>query len=138
MYSPNSKYWQIPDVAIVRPAKKALPYTITTIGDAKALAAWKKDQAMLAEARDLYLKPIREATRLRAAAMVANQNADTSLDAVSKAEIEHRQVRKGATLGKVDYTSAVIPEALQKDPNFMEALQSAVKRFWKSAFPDNS
>lgn len=134
MYSPNSKNFQVPDIAIIRPAKKALPYSIIPIGGAKELAQWKKDQVMLAEARDLYLKPIREATRLRAISMVANQNADTTLDAVALAELAHIKARDS----KASPVTQTHPkyEVMETSPSLKAKIWTSLSNLWKAAFPE--
>lgn len=135
MYSPNSKYFQIPEVDFISPTKKALPYSIIPIGDRQALLAWRKDQKMRAEARDSYLKPIREATRQRAISMVANQNADVSLTALDKAEIAHSKAR--TTI-----------EAYMPQPKYLfdleaprasigQRIKGALSDLWRAAFPDH-
>lgn len=109
----NNKNFQIPEIAIVRGAKKALPYSILPIGNKEALVQWRKDQALMAEARDLYLKPIRQATRDRVVALVANQSANTSPDALGLAESAHLKVRSTPTPKSTPKAPYEAPEPLK-------------------------
>ncbi len=128
----NFKHMQVPDFDMREPMKKAVPYSIIPIGDKEALLAWRKDQALLAEARDAYLKPIRQATRDRVVAMVANQNADITPDQVSLAEAKHLQARSKKSL-KTDLppTPEPSPRAfVESRGGVSEVIKGALAALW--------
>jgi hypothetical protein len=54
--------------------QKAIPYTVSVIGDTQALEFWKKAQAQKEYVRQITLEPIRGATRGRAMEMVSDQS----------------------------------------------------------------
>lgn len=130
------KNWQIPEMAEVQGAKKALPYTIIPIGNKEDLLKWRKDQALMAEARDAYLRPIRQATRDRVVALVANQNAITAPDEVSKAELTHLKARTTKQAYKPHHEA---PRASNEVPRkgLWASAKDLVAGIWRNAFPDS-
>lgn len=134
MYSPNSKYFQLPEIAIIRPDKKALPYTIIPIGGQEDLKRWKMEQALIAEAREIRLKPVREARRAKAIDMVANQNANTTL---SKAELDEVAYKKLRAEGpKISVAPPVKLNINTQNPSVGAKAKQLFKDFWKAAFPE--
>lgn len=127
----SSKLMLIPDTSLIQPHKKEVPYTIIPIGGPEELKAWRKEQAILAEARETLLKPIREATRARAVSMVANQNADTTPDTVSLAEKEHLQARNAKPAQTAPKFTWVAPEEPKK--TLSDKLKDILSGVWKSA-----
>lgn len=127
------KKFIVPDLVLTAPAKKALPYTIIPIGNKEELLAWRKDQALLVEARESYLKPIRAATRARAISMIENQNADVKPDEISLMELEHVKAREG----KVSYKASSVPVTELSIPTpkvtLMGVFKRSIARLWKSA-----
>lgn len=134
MYSPNSKYFQIPEVEIIRPARKTLPYTVIPIGDKAALLQWRAEQKMLAESRETRLKPIREARRATAIDMIQNQNAPIKLTEQDKAELAHRKARTETPKSSPVTTQYVMEEPIK--PSIAERLKGAIASLWRSAFPE--
>src|ERR1700677_2523044 len=80
-----------PEGGFYAPAKKAVPYTITVIGDKEDLVKWKAEQALLAEARAVATAKAYAVRRELAVEMVKAQ-ATTTLNPTSaeKAELKLR------------------------------------------------
>ena len=137
MYLNLKNFNNIPELR--EPDRKKTPYTITIIGGPADLVAWKANQELLAEARDSYLKPIREASRLRAIAGVESQSLEPEYDKAAKDEINYRtEVRPGITSKVGSITSKVVNHAAPLDsPSVLTRLNYWCAKLWKNAF-DNT
>ena len=90
----NIKNFQVP--ALVEPDKKKLPYTIIPIGNHDDLQAWRKNQELLAEARDSYIEAYPGSGPTSWIAGVRNQNLTFSPDKGEQDEIKYRtEIRPG-------------------------------------------
>jgi hypothetical protein len=127
------KNWHTMDVAEIQPRRKEVPYTITAIGGPEELKKWKAEQILLKEARDAYMKPIREALRLKVIGMVEAQNHDLSFTPEERAEIAYRKSQEAPqTTKRVE----VVPYQLEPTENAPKGLLGVLKRIWKNAFPE--
>lgn len=140
MFGPNSKNFQLPEIEIVRPARKAVPYTIIPIGGKDEVVKWRKEQAILAEASNLKLISLRSATRDKVVGMVERQDGKLELDKTELDYVKSRRSNKDVVTKNTWKDPSELKDLadfLPKDsPTLKEKIESAVAKLFKSAFPD--
>jgi hypothetical protein len=128
----------VPDMpdGFVTPAKKALPFTITQIGGKSELVAWRKDQALLAEARAVATAKAYAVRREIAVEMVKAQATTTlSLTAAERAEMELRPQGQVKTPSPQNTSLQPIETQEEKNtPSLKDRLLAIPGRIWKNAF----
>ena len=121
------------DVAEIQPKRKDVPYTISAIGGPEDLKRWRAEQALLKEARDAYMKPIKEALRLKVISMVEAQNHDLTFTKEERAEIAYRTLKDAP---QSTNTGSLVSYQPEPRKTVSEKVAEAFKRLWKNAFPE--
>jgi len=153
--------WSIPEApdSFVTPAKKVLPYTVTVIGGSEEVKAWRKEQALLAEARAIATQKAFAIRRATAIKMIEEQSHDLKFTKEEREEMRLKNVMaegdvknnpaipngytddrvkqiveqtKAPTINIVATTPSIPPV----QDGFKAKIGHWAAKIWKNAFPD--